>query len=231
MGTMIRRGAAIVALTALFGVSVGLGSAAFARSFSDTGGTFFEEQIDKLTDAGCAAGFNDGSFRPRDATTRGQFALWLNNCGGRIAHKVDNIAAVFDNADLTLLSDSIVLDGDSGAGQTQIVRIEASVGLGTQAVAFADFCSSGLECFAGLQITSNAGNSLVQNMNWVNGGSSGREYRRLAVEVVLTVPTGTTLEYELHLSGTGVKAGSGEAQRPTMTATMFPFGAAGGATP
>ncbi len=46
----------------------------------------FHTEVANVVGAGCATGFNDGTFRPLDAPTRQQFAAWINRCGGRIAH-------------------------------------------------------------------------------------------------------------------------------------------------
>jgi hypothetical protein len=46
--------------------------------------SFFHESVTAIGDAGCALGFPGGGFQPNANATRGQFAFWLNNCGGRV---------------------------------------------------------------------------------------------------------------------------------------------------
>jgi hypothetical protein len=72
---------ALGAVGALLG---GLTVAWADHQFSDVPDSHsFHEQIGSVVDAGCATGFNDGTFRPGNSPTRGQFAYWMNNCGGR----------------------------------------------------------------------------------------------------------------------------------------------------
>lgn len=56
-----------------------------AVDFSDTSTSPFATEIDNITDAGCASGFPDDTFRPQDLVKRQQFAYWLDNCGSRSA--------------------------------------------------------------------------------------------------------------------------------------------------
>ena len=75
---------AIAAATVLVLDQTGLRA---SHQFSDVGnGNFFHESIGAIGSAGCASGFNDGTFRPNSNPTRGQFAYWTNNCGSRIAY-------------------------------------------------------------------------------------------------------------------------------------------------
>ena len=65
-----------------------------SHQFSDVGnGNFFHESIGAIGSAGCASGFNDGTFRPNSNPTRGQFAYWTHNCGGRVAYD-ENAATI-----------------------------------------------------------------------------------------------------------------------------------------
>lgn len=48
-----------------------------AHGFTDTHGTNHADAIEKVADAGLMEGFADGTFRPQDALTRGQFAAVL----------------------------------------------------------------------------------------------------------------------------------------------------------
>ena len=98
----IRTLIALVALT----VAVSAATNAVADDlFPDVPDSGFHDQIGNIANAGCASGFNDGTFRPQAATTRGQFAAWMNRCGGRTTDVIN------DNINLTT----------SGAGAAQVV--------------------------------------------------------------------------------------------------------------
>ena len=78
--------AAATALVAALVASVSTVTLA-SHQFDDArDGTFFHEAIGNIVAAGCAVGFNDDTFRPANNTTRGQFAFWMSNCGGRVGH-------------------------------------------------------------------------------------------------------------------------------------------------
>jgi S-layer homology domain len=53
--------------------------------FSDIATSPFRDEINRIGRAGCASGFPDGTFQPRNNVNRQQFAFWTNNCGGRLA--------------------------------------------------------------------------------------------------------------------------------------------------
>jgi hypothetical protein len=82
MGNPARRIVALVALT----VVVSSTTTALANHlFPDVPtSSAFHTEIDNIVGAGCATGFDDGTFRPLSAPNRGQFAAWMNRCGGRI---------------------------------------------------------------------------------------------------------------------------------------------------
>jgi hypothetical protein len=64
---------------------VGVGAGWANHEFTDVPDpSFFHESVTAIGDAGCALGFPDGRFQPNVGATRGQFAFWLNNCGGRV---------------------------------------------------------------------------------------------------------------------------------------------------
>src|SRR4029453_12895065 len=69
----------LVAVTAGFAV----GQEGVPDLFSDIGSSPFRTEINRTGRGGCASGFPDGTFQPRNNVTRQQFAFWTNNCGGR----------------------------------------------------------------------------------------------------------------------------------------------------
>lgn len=84
----MKTGTLQIAVVAMVAALVGGSAVAWAdHQWSDVPtGSFFHESIGAITDAGCAVGYSDGTFRPDGNATRGQFAYWLNNCGGRLAY-------------------------------------------------------------------------------------------------------------------------------------------------
>ena len=71
---------AVVALVVSGGVAVA------SHQFPDIPtNSFFHKAITAIGDAGCAGGYQDGTFKQNNNATRGQFAYWLNNCAGRVS--------------------------------------------------------------------------------------------------------------------------------------------------
>ena len=77
---------AVCGLLALLLTVLGPAGAGTIDLWSDIGSSPFREEVNNIGSAGCANGFADGTFRPRDQVTRQQFAYWMNHCGGRVAH-------------------------------------------------------------------------------------------------------------------------------------------------
>jgi S-layer homology domain len=76
------------ALCGVLALVVSVGGVALGSNadlFSDIATSPFRLQINRIGRAGCASGFPDGTFHPRDTVNRQQFAFWTNNCDGRAA--------------------------------------------------------------------------------------------------------------------------------------------------
>jgi hypothetical protein len=48
---------------------------------------WFHDGVANVAGAGCATGYPDGTFGPRDKANRGQFAAWMNRCAGRVTRE------------------------------------------------------------------------------------------------------------------------------------------------
>jgi hypothetical protein len=96
---MTRRTVLLTFAIGILGALVGGATVVWAdHQFSDVAdGHAFHDQIGAVVDAGCATGFDDGTFRPGTSPTRGQFAYWLNNCGGRAAYGATNASFLNDS--------------------------------------------------------------------------------------------------------------------------------------
>jgi hypothetical protein len=127
MRGMNRRNVLLAFAIGIVGALVGGGAVAWANhQFTDVPTSHaFHEQIGSVVDAGCATGFNDGTFRPGDNPTRGQFAYWLNNCGGRAVY--GGSQSVFDNIESQRanLAPARIYAGAKGEG-TSIVVVMAT---------------------------------------------------------------------------------------------------------
>jgi hypothetical protein len=239
--TLLGKGAlAIVATIALVASMVG---GAVALSFTDTGGSPFATEIDRITDAGCASGFPNGTFAPRDNVKRQQFAFWLNNCGGRIAHTAPVGDFFFNNAPVRAASGAITTGGATGDGQTQFVDIRGTVAVGSEVLTFGEFCTSVFRCTIDVKLFVCVGTGPpgcgfggialgTQTATWVNGGSAGgsnpNEFEVITVETVVPVPTSTTVDYALVVDGNGLVEGQAVARGRQLTAEVVPFGHDGG---
>ena len=123
---MTRRSVLLAFAIGVVGALVGGGTVALANhQFSDVPNSHsFHQQIDALVDAGCATGFNDGTFRPGDSPTRGQFAYWLNNCAGRAQVGGSNSSFLADAVDVRAgLAPTDLTAGAQGDGETIVVVI------------------------------------------------------------------------------------------------------------
>src|SRR5690349_1130468 len=118
MGNSARR---IVALVALIVVVSSTTNAVANHLFPDVPtNSAFHTEIDNIVGAGCATGFNDGTFRPLDAPTRQQFAAWMNRCGGRLMPEDTATASSSTSgpAGAALLGDSTITPGATGDAAT-----------------------------------------------------------------------------------------------------------------
>lgn len=213
------------ALIATFGLVAGLAGGAFALSFTDTPGNFFEDEIDLITDAGCASGFNDGSFQPAGNTTRGQFAYWLNNCGGRVkSQSATNTLTYGGTAQQVVLTGSITVPGVSGSGQTQMLELSGIAEVGTTVNDFNSFCQSVVSCTIKVQLYNGGTKVGEQTATWLNyTGGMDNQFLAVPVQAVFEVPTGSTVNYGLRVEPSGLEASAGKVFARSLVATLHPF--------
>lgn len=120
MRTLGAMAAAIVVTSVL---SAG-GAVWASHQFPDVPDAGFHDQIGAIVDAGCASGFNDGTFGPRDSTTRGQFAYWTDNCGSRLVEASSDADLPITDTPIQLLDVDVEVNGAT-PGATQFVRVDA----------------------------------------------------------------------------------------------------------
>ena len=204
---------AIAAATVLVLDQTGLRA---SHQFNDVGnGNFFHESIGAIGSAGCASGFNDGSFRPNSNPTRGQFAYWTHNCGGRIAH---DRGVSFTVSGLNQLANVSVTAGaldnppiDTGGYVWVSATAEASDGSNTS-------CEVAISMRRNGVITDSLGlNPTGSNStNWANG----------QISRVVAIDGGATDAYDVRASSSGCLGGSA-AVEVGLTAMYVPFDGAG----
>jgi hypothetical protein len=115
---------ALVGVVMVISLFAGAGGMALAVDFPDTGSSPFENEIDHITDAGCASGFPDGTFRPAENVKRQQFAFWINNCAPRMAALSSaDLSGGLSNTLQTFIS-SFNLDMGGAPGRQQYVVID-----------------------------------------------------------------------------------------------------------
>jgi hypothetical protein len=226
-----RGGPATAALVAAVAILAGTIGGAFALSFTDTGGYAFEAEIDAITDAGCASGFSDGSFQPREVTKRGQFAYWLNNCGGRIAYASQTNTLTGGSGTVVVLTDSITTGGATGSGQTQFLHLHGTATVGPNGSSYATFCGNLVLCQIKVQLF-NGNTKLAEQILEIQGAEATMEQIKtpVAVQAVVSVPTGSVTNYSLRVEGVNINASQMKIHNRQLTATMIPFGATGGNT-
>jgi S-layer homology domain len=117
--TITRR--ALVGMMLACSLVAGLAASSLAVVFSDTGSSPFETEIDNITDAGCASGFPDGTFRPTEDVKRQQFAFWLDNCASRSTRATMPNISGLSTAFQTVDNPSIHIGGVAGFNQYLVV--------------------------------------------------------------------------------------------------------------
>lgn len=120
----IRSGKALAGLVAVVALLASTVTVVLADSFSDVpSGNFFAPSIDDITDAGCAGGYPNGTFKPKENPTREQFALWAGNCFSRSAGATDpNVAGIDTTYDQI---DNATMDVAGFDGKTQYLHVAA----------------------------------------------------------------------------------------------------------
>jgi hypothetical protein len=192
--------------------------------FNDISGHFFQDEINRIGRAGCAAGFNDGSFGPAQNVTRGQFTYWTNNCGGRAAFEDGNVTMT-NPGDALLLSLRLTGGGaDTTMAQGGFVVVSGGV-TATVTGGDAALCPCGVD--ASVYDTVNDDNSGIRTATLgsavTSGGSSSVS---LPINAVFPLDADVTNTYELNVS-------YGDDQAPDiawegdLTAVWVPFGADG----
>jgi hypothetical protein len=225
-----RGGLAIAAFMAVFGIMAGTIGGAVALSFPDVTG-FFAAPVDNITDAGCAAGFPNGTFKPNDGATRGQFAYWLNNCGGRTAYASATNTLTGGTGAIVALTDSITTGGATGSGQTQFLHLQGTATVGPNGSSYATFCGNLVLCQIKVQLY-NGGTKLAEQLLEIQGADATMEQTKIpvAVQAVVSVPTSTVTNYSLRVEGVNINASQMKIHNRQLTATAIPFGATGGNT-
>lgn len=110
---LLRRLIAIPVALAL-AAAAGAGGAWASHQFTDVNdGSFFHDAIGNIVAGGCATGFNDETFRAGTNATRGQFAFWMSNCGGRVSS--DSASATLAPGESTSSGDRAVVEIEAGA--------------------------------------------------------------------------------------------------------------------
>ena len=228
--------------TALLGVVVFaafavLATVAFVRTadanhrFSDiANGTFFHEPTGAIFDAGCADGFDDGSFQPNNPATRGQFSYWMSNCASRVAFDSGSPTVVNDpvsnssafGPDVTVATVSVEVGATTDVNRNQFVTLFGTADISsdqpesTFCPTFAG-CEVVLSVFEGATLLAESSARLVDDF----GGAS--------MSTNLTVPaTLGTHTYALKMKTRGGVNLDSKNQR--LSAVTSTFGSTGGAT-
>jgi len=100
MSSSFRRRLVAVPIALVLAAVAGAGGAWASHQFDDSAdGSFFHDSIGDIVAGGCATGYPNNTFRENENPTRGQFAFWVSNCGGRVSS---------DQVTIDVLSDSSV---------------------------------------------------------------------------------------------------------------------------
>jgi S-layer homology domain len=125
----VSRARLLIAATAMVAALVGsVAGIAFANhQFPDVPDSQpHHDNINALVNAGCATGFEDGTYRPGDPVTRGQVARQVTQCGTRIAEAEASGAIADDNSELDVGTVAIRAGGQDAA-HTGFIRLDGLI--------------------------------------------------------------------------------------------------------
>ena len=216
---IVRRALTGLAIAAVAAVSAAGGVAFANHTFSDVPDeTAFGQAINAGSEAGCFTGFNDGTFRPGDTPTRGQFAFWTDNCGARAGAEIDPTSDPVTSSGSAELQS---IDVEVGGTGTQQIVLQASLNA-SNGQTIANACSGGSFCGATFRLVDEGDNTI-----------SGTFFFRKQVDVTQqeTISFGTVVEatagvHTYRLLGDPFFLGAfGEIaiQSPTITAVVAPL--------
>jgi hypothetical protein len=190
----LTRRAVAIALVAFLAVA-GLAAASFVRTlapaeathrFPDVGtNNFFHESSGAIRDAGCADGFGDGTFRPNNPATRGQFGYWTHNCASRVAaasgpaqaFALDDTGATGDapgyGPEVTVATTTIEVGNNAAGaptGRTQFVTLTGYATMSSPS-GFLGWCPIANEKTCGVDVRLYEGATLLATGTWRSGNA------------------------------------------------------------
>jgi hypothetical protein len=219
----------IVGIVALCMVVSASTAAVANHSFPDVpNSSAFHDQIEHIVDAGCATGFDDGTFRPLAAPNRGQFAAWMNRCGGRVMPQAVSSATITTSgagAGVEIAEAPITAGATGTAAANGFVLVQASVvARTTNPTACPCFVQAVLvDLDTDDEVGSNSFSTVPQGATDVNGEG----FTTIPVEAVVPIEPDQTRRF-------GVRAFYVDANVGTMTfdaritGIYAPFGPTGG---
>jgi hypothetical protein len=174
----------IALLLALF-----TGPALAAHQFTDVPDSYtFHVAIDRVADAGIAAGCTATTYCPADPVSRGQMAAFLSRAGSRIAYDTANSVQQISTSSATpTVLATITIQPGGVSGGTAFVQVTASAH--AQALS-----ATGLPSTAHFRLREEGGPFLVGE-GWSTLASVG--VQSAGIVAVFTVPTGEATTYEL----------------------------------
>lgn len=194
MGVGVSGGNVTTRRLGLFGTAVamafavGVGASWADHQFSDVRDpSFFHESITAIADAGCALGFSDGRFQPNASATRGQFAFWLHNCGGRLAFNEQTAAL---SSTFTDYASATMTAGAAGTG-SGFALVSAAV------EARSANSSVGLPCEITVRLTASGasfvGSEPTMRLNLLDGTSDASEEENGTLMGLVALPAGQSV--------------------------------------
>jgi hypothetical protein len=232
----LRRRTAVLGV-AVFAAFALMATVAFVRTadadhrFDDiASGTFFHESTGAIFDAGCADGFIDGSFRPKDSATRGQFSYWMSNCASRAAFNSGSPTVVNDpvpnssafGPDVTVATVSLDVGATTDVNRNQFVTLFGTANISSDQPE-STFCPLFVGCEVVLSLVEDATLLAESSVRLVN------DYGGLSMSTNVTVPaTLGTHTYTLKMKTRGGVNLDSKNQR--LSAVTSTFGSTGGAT-
>jgi hypothetical protein len=145
----------VAGVAAVLATTVGFGATAVANHvFPDVPSTYaFHAEVESVVDAGIATGYPNGTFKPNQAVTRGQFAAWTSRSATRVEQIGNNslIAITANNSYQTVASTTIVPGAANSVGRI----------FGTVTATFSTTAPAACPCFAELSVQAdNVGSGL-----------------------------------------------------------------------
>jgi hypothetical protein len=213
----------VVVAIALVASLVGGGVATASHQFSDvSNGHPFHADISAIRTAGITAGFDNGTYQPGTAVSRGAMAAFMRRGFGRVASATDTDSNPADSAN-TNGANVIVRAGAAVTGTSGFVSVTGTVNMATPV--------SECQCTLFAEIRNNTTGATGQTRSVMGDDQSFFlvHLQSIAVQATFPIPANTTHSYSVRFRVLTAGLNTGITLLSDIQATYVPFNGLGNA--